>query len=138
MGKNYDAREGEVSAADTKTAITRMASDGAAGNIQVPSGRSRISKLLVAFAPDTTFTVAIAAILFIRLEGGALPDGPETMIVGGLGQGGATAVANTLASFPLIQIPVDFRVTAGNQLQLFAEMTGDLGIVNVAIGVEFA
>ena len=138
MGKSYDAREGEVSAADTKTALTRMASDGAAGNIQVPSGRSRISKLLIAFAPDTTFTVAIAAIIFIRLEGNALPDGPETMVVGGIGQGGATAVANTLASFPLVQIPVDFKVTSGNQLQMFAEMTGDLGIVNVAIGVEFA
>lgn len=138
MGKAYDAREIEVTAADTKTAVTRLASDGAAGNIQVPAGRSRISKLIVTYAADTTFTVAIAAVIFIRLEGNALPGGPETMVVGGYGQGGTTAVANTVTSTPPIQIPVDFPVTPGNQLQLFAEMTGDLGIINIAIGVEFS
>ena len=92
----------------------------------------------MSFAADTTFTVAIAAAVFIRLEGNALPDGPETMTVGAYGQGGATAVANTVRSDPPVQIPVDFRVTPGNQLQLFAEMSGDLGIINICIGVEFA
>mgnify|MGYP001589602786 CR=1 FL=1 len=135
---NYDAREIEISAADTKTAVTRLGSDGAAGNIQIPAGRSRISKLIVAFAADTTFTVAIAAIVFIRLEGNALPDGPETMVVAGYGQGGITAVANTTRADPPVIIPVDFRVTPGNQLQMFAEMTGDLGIANICIGLEFS
>lgn len=137
MGKAYDAREIEVTAANTKTAVTRLGSDGAAGNIQVPAGRTKISKLLVSFAADTTFTVAIAAAVFIRLEGNALPDGAETMMVGAYGQGGATAVANTVRSDPPVQIPVDFKVTPGNQLQLFAEMSGDLGIINICIGVEF-
>lgn len=137
MGKSYDAREIEVTAANTKTAVTRLGSDGAAGNLQIPAGKSKISKLIVAFAADTTFTVAIAATILIRLEGNALPDGPETMIVGGYGQGGITAVANTVRADPPVQIPVDFKVTPGNQLQLFAEMSGDLGIINICIGVEY-
>jgi len=138
VGKAYDFRESEVTAADTKTALTRAASDGAVNPIQVPSGKSRISKVIVAFTPDTTFTVAIAAIIFVRLEGNGLPEGAETLMVMGYGQGGATAVANTLRSDPAVQIPVDFKVTPGNQVQLFAEMTGDLGIINVAVGLEFS
>ena len=138
MPSNYDAREIEVTAADTKTAVTRLGTDGAAGNIQIPAGKSRISKLIVSFAADTTFTVAIAAVVFVRLEGNALPDGPETMVVGAYGDGGITAVANTVRADPPVIIPVDFRVTPGNQLQLFAEMTGDLGIINICIGLEFS
>src|SRR3972149_9394871 len=111
MGKAYDFRENEVSAADTKTALTRAASDGAVNPIQVPSGKSRISKVLVAFAPDPTFTVAIAAIIFVRLEGNGLPDGPETLMAMGYGQGATTAVANTVRTDAAVQIPVDFRVT---------------------------
>ena len=138
MGKAYDFREIEISAADTKTALTRAASDGAVNPIQVPAGKSRISKVLVAVAADTTFTVAIAAIIFVRLEGNGLPEGAETLMALGYGQGGATAVANTYRSDAAVQIPVDFKVTPGNQVQLFAEMTGDLGIINVAVGLEFS
>ena len=137
MPKFYESREDEVSAANTDTPLARLGSDGALGNVRVPAGVSRISEVWISAAPDTTFTVAIAAIIFIRLSGNGMPDGPETLIGMGIGQGGITAVANTNRTFlPTIR-KVDFKVTPTNQIRVAAEMTGDLGVVNVGVTVVF-
>ena len=137
MAKSYESREAEVSAANTDTFLDRLGNEGALGNVRVPAGVSRISEVWISAAPDTTFTVAIAAIIFIRLSGNGLPEGPETLVGMGIGQGGITAVANTNRAFPPTVIPVSFRVTPGNQIRVGMEMTGDLGIVNGGVTLVF-
>ena len=79
MTKFYESREGEVSAANTDTFIQRLGNEGDLGNVRVPAGVSRIVEVWISAAPDTTFTVAIAAIIFIRLSGNGLPEGAETV-----------------------------------------------------------
>ena len=133
----YESREGEVSAADTDTFLDRLGSDGTLGNVRVPAGVSRIKEVWISAAADTTFTVAIAAIVFVRLSGNGLPQGSETLIGMGYGQGGITAVANTTRSDPPTVIPVDFKVTPTNQIRIGAEMSADLGIINVGVTLVF-
>src|SRR3989304_6595976 len=124
MTKFYESREGEVSAANTDTFIQRVGNEGDLGNVRVPAGVSRITEVWISAAPDTTFTVAIAAIIFIRLSGNGLPEGPETLIGMGIGQGGITAVANTNRSFPPPIIPVDLKVTPPNKMRVTLKSTG--------------
>jgi len=137
MAKYYESREDEVSAANTDTPLARLGSDGNLGNVRVPAGVSRIAEVWISAAPDTTFTVAIAAVIFIRLSGNGMPDGPETLIGMGIGQGGITAVANTNRTYLPTVRKVDFKVTPSNQIRVAAEMTGDLGIVNVGVTLVF-
>ena len=137
MGKSYESREVEVTAANTDTFVNRLGSEGDLGNVRVPAGVSRIVEVWISAAPDTTFTVAIAAIIFIRLSGNGLPEGEETLIGMGIGQGGITAVANTNRCFLPTVRKVDFKVTPTNQIRIGAEMTGDLGIVNVGVTLVF-
>ena len=137
MTKFYESREGEVSAANTDTFIQRLGNEGDLGNVRVPAGVSRIVEVWISAAPDTTFTVAIAAIVFIRLTGNGLPEGPETLMGMGIGQGGITAVANTNRTFLPTVRKVDFKVTPGNQIRIGMEMTGDLGIVNGGVTLVF-
>ena len=137
MAKYYESREDEVSAANTDTPLARLGSDGNLGNVRVPAGVSRIAEVWISAAPDTTFTVAIAAVIFIRLSGNGMPDGPETLIGMGIGQGGITAVANTNRTYLPTVRKVDFKVTPSNQIRVAAEMTGDLGITNVGVTLVF-
>src|SRR3972149_3427899 len=137
MAKFYESREVEVTAANTDTFVNRLGVEGDLGNVRVPAGVSRIAEVWISAAPDTTFTVALAAIIFIRLSGNGMPDGPETLIGMGIGQGGITAVADTNRTFlPTIR-KVDFKVTPTNQIRVAAEMTGDLGVINVGVTLVF-
>ena len=83
MSKVYRSREGTISAVDTKTQLTTLGSESAPGPLLVPANAKSIKALITAFTPD--FGNATGGTIFIRLEGPGLPEGPETLAIGGAG-----------------------------------------------------
>lgn len=134
MSKLYRSREGDVTAIDTKTQLTTLGSQTAPGPMLVPAGAENLSALIVAIAPD--YAAANDGVLFIRLEGPALPEGPETFVIGGAGSAVATGGASTQKAE---RIPVNIKVTAANEILIFAELAGeDIGTVRVGVTCEFS
>lgn len=134
MAKLYRSREGDVTAIDTKTQLTTLGSQSAPGPLVVPAGATSLSAVIVACAPD--YAAAQDAGLLLRLEGPGLPQGPETIVVGGAGVGVATGGTSTQKAE---RIQLDIPVTPSNEILAFAEMVGeDIGTVRVGVTLEFA
>lgn len=133
MPKVYRSREGTITGVDTKIQLSTLGSETAPGPLLVPSGAKAIKALITAFTPD--FGNATGGTLFIRLEGPGLPEGPETLVVGGAGAQVATGgSAGLLATRTELNIPV----TASNEVLIFAENGGGgLELTTVGVTLEF-
>jgi len=131
--KLYRSREGEATAADTKTQLTTLGSDTAPGPLLVPSGARRIVGIIVAACENMAAATGFSS--FVRIEGPGLPGGPETMAFSAGGVPVATGGNTTVvAEF----IPLDLPVTPANEILLFGEMAGtDVGQVSIGITVVF-
>lgn len=134
MTKQYRLREGDVTALDTKTALTTAGSDTAPGALFVPQGKKFITALKVAAIQNMAAATSYSG--FIRLEGPGMQNGPETIAVGAGGNAVATGgnfvieVTNILVNFPVVE---------ANEIQVFAEMAGtDIGTLSVQVGLEFS
>jgi hypothetical protein len=133
MGKLFRSREGDITAADTKTQLTTLGSESAPGPLLVPSGVRRISEIISTFASN--FAAANDCAVFLRLEGPGLPEGPETVTIGGTGGAVATGGASTQKAS---RIPVDIPVIPANEILIFAEMPGeDVGTITAGITLVF-
>jgi len=134
MSKLYRSREGDITAADTKTQLTTLGSETAPGPLLVPASAKMIAAVIVAFGPD--YAAANDAAILLRLEGPGLPEGPEVLAVGAAGNSVATGGnVNSRAT----EIPLEIPVTVGNEILLFAEMAGeDIGTVTVGATLVFA
>lgn len=135
MAHAYRSREGDVTAADTKTELTTLGSETAPGVLRVPEGFSKISRVFIAAAHDGATIAADGTGTLVRIEGDGLPNGPETLAGPSIGFG--TAV-NTARDDPSLEIPVDFQVTPGNQIQIFGEMDADIGTLHLGVTLEFS
>ncbi len=134
MAKLYRTREGDVTALDTKTQLTTVGRETAPGPLLVPAGASTLLGIMAAVGPN--FAATGRSNILIRLEGGALPTGPETSVVGAYGVTIATGGQTVQAP---VFIPLNIAVTPANELLIFAEMTGvDTGTYSVAVTAVFA
>lgn len=133
MGKLYRSREGDVTAVDTKTQLATLGSEAAPGPLLVPANAKELAAIHVAFAGD--FAAANDSAVFVRIEGPALPEGPETVVVGALGVAVATGGQSSTRA---IRIPLAIPVVSANELLIFAEMAGeDTGTIRVGVTAEF-
>ncbi len=132
--KQYRLREGDVTAVDTKTALTTSGSDTAPGPLQVPGGAKFITG--INFSAIQNMAAATSFSGFIRLEGPGMVNGPETISIIAGGNGVATG-GNAVNG--VTKLPVNFPVQEANEVQIFAEMCGtDIGLMSVQVGLEFS
>ena len=132
--KQYRLREGDVTALDTKTALTTSGSDTAPGPLVVPQGMKFITGVRVACVQNMAAATGYGA--FIRLEGPGMQNGPETLTVGAGGNNVATG-GNGVAESTLLK--VNFPVVEATEIQVYAEMIGtDIGGLGVIVGLEFS
>lgn len=134
MAKQHRLREGEATAVDTKTQLTTAGSDTAPGPLMVPSGMKFITKIRGSAIQNMAAATGFSA--FIRLEGPGMANGPQTLAYAA--GGNAVATGGNAVNYP-IEIPVNFPVTEGNEVQVFGEMCGtDIGQTGFVVGLEFS
>lgn len=132
--KQHRLREGDVTAVDTKTQLTTSGSDTAPGPLMVPKGMKFITKVRVAAIQNMAAATGFSA--FVRLEGPGMELGPQTIAAAA---GGNAVATGGNAVNPIAEIPVNFPVVEGNEVQVFAEMCGtDIGATGVVVGLEFS
>ena len=136
MSKDYRTREGAITAVDTRTALTTLASATAESpaNIPVPKDKTKLSGLIVAVGPDYAATGSAA--FFIRLEGDGLVDSPQFAPVAAFGSSVATGARSVnKASI----VPLDADVVPGNTIAISAEMVGaDIGTAAIGVTLIFS
>ncbi len=134
MAKQFRAREGDVTAVDTKTALTTVGSDTAPGALFVPQGKTHITAVIVSAIQNMAAATGYSG--FIRLEGPGMVNGPETIVVGAGGNNVATG-GNGVKEAK--RIPINLPVTEANEIQVFGEMCGtDIGGMGFVVGLEFS
>ena len=134
MTKYYRTREGESTAIDTKNQLTTCGSEPAPGPLLVPGGAKKLAGIIV--AASSNFGAVGSANALIRLEGPGLPNGPETMIVAGVG---VTIATGGQAVMKAQYYPIDADVTVANEILIFGEMTGaDVGQISYGVTVVFS
>lgn len=132
--KQYRTREGDVTALDTKTALSTVGSDTAPGPLLVPKGMKFITGVIVAAIQN--MAAATSSSTFIRLEGPGMANGPESLAAHAGGNAVATGGNFTLKA---TRLPVNFPVVEGNEIQVFGEMCGtDIGGTGVIVTLEFS
>lgn len=132
--KQFRTREGDVTALDTKTALTTLGSDTAPGSLMVPAGMKFITGIIVAAIQNMAAATSYSA--FARFEGPGMQNGPEALPIGAGGNNVATG-GNAVVEHT--RIPINFPVVEANEIQLFAEMCGtDIGALGVIVGLEFS
>lgn len=132
--KQYRLREGDVTAVDTKTALSTAGSDTAPGPLQVPGGMKFITGINVSAIQNMAAATSYSA--FIRLEGPGMINGPETFAVGA---GGNAVATGGNAVVEITHLTVNLPVSEANEIQVFAEMCGtDIGTLSVQVGLEFS
>ncbi len=133
MSKQYRTREGEATAVDTKSQLATLGSETAPGPLLVPSGVSKISKILISALEN--FAAATSYSSFIRLEGAGLPGGPEVLAAN---CGGCAVATGGNGAVQPIEINLDIPVTPANEILIFGEMTGtDVGQVSFGVTLVF-
>jgi len=134
MAKQFRLREGDVTAVDTKTALTTAGSDTAPGPLTVPQGKKFITAVIVSAVQNMAAATGFSAL--IRLEGPGMSNGPESIAVAA---GGNNVATGGNAAKEVRRIAVNFPVTEANEIQVFAEMMGtDIGGMGVVVGLEFS
>lgn len=134
MSKFYRSREANVSAVNTKTALSTLASESAPGALNVPQGATKLVGLIACAAPD--FAVAADGAYIVRIEGSGLKRGPEVFTIGASGVPVATGGNGAMQP---IKYDLNIDVSAGDELLVFGEIVGeDTGTVNMLVTLVFA
>lgn len=132
--KQYRLREGDVTAVDTKTALTTAGSDTAPGPLLVPGGMKYITGVRIAAIQNMAAATGFSA--FVRLEGAGMVGGPQTLAA--CAGGNAVATGGNFVN-EAVEYRINFPVTEGNEIQVFGEMAGtDIGGTGVIVGLEFS
>ena len=129
----YRTREGQISAADTETAITGLFGVSTTSAVQVPAQSTKISGMLVSFNSDGGANAATT--YAVKIGGDGLNQTAQIINVGGSTVDG-TPASNGVGMLAQ-QIPLDLSVTGSNQISLSAFMSGDTGTVEACITLIF-
>lgn len=123
-----------MTAVDTASALNQLGSEGALGNIVVPSNVSAIKQVIAAAATDGAAVGASS--FFLRMRGNGLRDGQQAISVGAIG---GTLATTNLAAGATVVVDVDIPVIPGNQITLEGEMAGaDTGTARMIATLVFA
>lgn len=124
--------EGDITAADTFTTLATRGSE-TAPSLQLPTGWSKISRIVVAVCYDAV--AAGSAIFILRLTGASVRGTQDIVIAGGGGQAvqaGSDAAPLTMQN--LILEDTDIDVEGGDTITVQAAMTDtDLGTARVVV-----
>jgi len=130
----YRTREGQVTAADTYTALGGLYGLSTTASVQVPAGSSKIVGVMVSVSTDGASNAVQT--FAIQLQGDGLTSGTETLTVGSITVDGTNA-SNGNFTLPFQQA-VDIGVIASNQVSINGVMAGDSGAVEMAVTLVFA
>ena len=129
--------EGDITTVDTRTLITTQGSV-TAPSLVVPAGAKQIDKVMVAASAEALADGS--AVFFIRLDGNAVKNGEQAIMVSGEGriapQAGSDAAPAIAKLFVLENAGID--VASSDTISIAAEMAGqDLGTGHVVITLVF-
>ena len=130
--------EGDITAVDTRTLISTQGSV-TAPSLVVPSGSTKIDRVIVAFAQDGA--AVGGATFFVRLGGNAVLKGEQVIVCA---SGGTIAVqAGSDQNYPVVPAFVledaDISVSASDTVSISVEMAGsDLGTARAIVTLIFA
>ncbi len=129
--------EGDIATVDSRTLLTTQGSV-TAPSLVVPSGVSKISRILVASAAEGLADGS--ATLFIRLNGSAVKRGEQVLVIGSAAriavQAGSDAAPQVGNLFMLSD--VDIEVGPSDTITIAAEMAGtDVGTARVVVTLIF-
>lgn len=130
--------EGDIAGADTLSRLTTQGSV-TAPSLVVPSGMSRIDKIIVSAAAEGLGDGS--AVLFLRLGGNAVKGGEQVVMVSAAGriavQLGSDAAPQVCSLFVLDN--ADIEVTPSDTVSISGEMAGsDLGTSRMVVTLVFA
>lgn len=129
--------EGDLATVDSRTLITTQGSV-TAPSLVVPAGTTLIKRIIVAAASDGL--AAGSAVFFIRLGGGAVKNGEQTIMVAGAGVIAVQTGSDAAPQFcrALVLDDVDIEVTPSDTITVAAEMAGsDIGTGRVVVTLIF-
>ena len=133
MAKLYRSREGNLTAIDTRTQLTTLASESAPGPLLVPAGAKMLKAIIACAVSD--LGIAADAVIFVRLEGPGLPEGPESIVIGAAGVQVATGGNGQVKAE---RFELDIPIVPANEILIFAEQAGeDMNVINVGVTLEF-
>jgi len=130
--------EGDITAADTAVNLTTQGSVSQPSRV-VPSGVSRIDKIIAGVAPD--MAAAGSATFFIRLGGNAVQRGEQVIAIAAAGGQLPQAGADPTGIPPIAVVleNLNIEVAATETIRIQAEMAGDaLGTARVVVTLVFA
>ena len=130
--------EGDITAVDTRTLLTTQGSV-TAPSLVVPSGMSKIVKILVAVAAEGLADGS--AIFLLRLGGSGILKGEQILAIGAAGriavQTGSDAAPQVGRLFILDNVDID--VSPSDTITIAGEMAGsDLGSARIVVTAIFA
>ena len=130
--------EGDITAVDTRTLLTTQGSV-TAPSLVVPSGMTKIMKILVASAAEGLADGS--ATFLLRLGGAGVLKGEQVIAVGAAGriavQTGSDAAPQVGRLFIIDDVDID--VSPSDTITVAAEMAGqDLGTARMVVTVVFA
>ena len=130
--------EGDINAIDTRVVLTAQGSV-AAPSLVVPSGVTKITKLIAAASHDGAADDG-GALWFIRLNGASVQNGEQVIVIGGGGnqtvQGGSDSAPNVMK--PFVMNNVDIEVVPSEVITISAEFAGvDIGDTALAVTLVY-
>jgi len=136
LAKDYITREGEATAIDTYGELTTVGSETAPGVPKVPPKADKLLGVIV--AAETTHAAAGVASGNIKLSGGGLPRGEETISIGSI----ATRVATGRNSYmppKFIRLGKDgVQVTGLQDIHIEAQFVNeDVGAMSFGVSLVF-
>lgn len=133
MPNIFRSREGAIADDDVKTQLTTLGSQTAPGALLVP-GSAQFLKALYVSAVSSNEAASAGGYL-VRLEGPGIFRGSFVCAAGA--DGGAVATGGALL-FPSARIPINIKVTPGQEVLVFVEALGtDSGTYQAAVTLEF-
>lgn len=129
---------GDVNAVDTRVVLTGQGSVSAP-SLVVPAGMTKIKKLIAAASHDGAADDG-SALFFVRLGGGAVLNGEQTLVFGAAGnqsvQSGSDAAPNNMQ--PFVHNDLDLAVAPSDTITISAEFAGvDIGDTAVIVTVVY-
>lgn len=137
MSKTFTV-EGDITAADTRTALTTQGSVAAPSSV-VPAGATKIDKIIVAGSSEGLADGAQS--LIIRLGGNAVLGGEQVIAVSAMGriapQSGSDSAPQLMTA--MVIDDADIEVRASDTISISAEGPGtDTGTIHVGVTVVYA
>lgn len=130
--------EGDITAVDTLTNITTQGSVTAPSRV-VPSGVTKIDKIYANICADGL--AAGSAVYFIRLGGGAVLNGEQTLMISAQGLDTVQSGSDQYMSVAMARVfdDLDIPVRAQDVINISAEMAGsDMGTAYAVVTLVFA